>query len=801
MWIKRFMAWLLKYRVWVLLVFLAITVLSAFALPRLKYDFSPEAMLDYSEEELNYEASFAQKFGSTHDSFLIVLKSNESLISSRGLEAIRDLTEYMAVLPEVTYAYSLTRAPDNDMSLNIMLGGGLEPMIPAGPVTSETLQKVKSRVETSSILSGNLISKDERHALILLNFDEKYREAANFEPVLDQIEKRVSAWNRAPEHQFEIAFGGLPYIRTVTVSTMKSEQLMLWPLVGLFYFFALVLLFRNVMNAALPLISVGAVVLWAIAVMVLFEQPVTMINNTLPLLILVIGVTNSIYILVRILDERAKGKDKRTSIIDGVSRVALASFLTTSTTAIGFGSLIIAHAPILVSFGAIIAFSVLLIYVVIVTMMPLIASFFPLKAKRMDVRDYVEANGDSAAEANVKERRKIDPLKAPTDKSIDGWIELLSASIARFAIKHNKLVIAFSIVILVGSTLLGLRVPLDSKVNDVFESSHSISQANRMIEEELGGILPLEIDIYGEAGSFRKAEILKSIADLQTKVANVDGVIVSLSLINILQEAGIHFDQESLPTTLALNSTLMALKRLTPEQLDAFMTQDASNIHISVRMPDDGVRKSLDTIKGIRAACEELVAEQPSLSYRFTGTAYTSTMGLEAFVNDLFSSLLMAFFIIFLVLFIAFRSFWSGLASALPNILPLVMTLAMMNVYSYELNTTSVLVFTISIGLAVDNSIHIISRFRQEYRFGRSVDEAIIRAMRSSGRAILQSNTLLISGLAILLFSSFEPISRVGVLTMTTIGAALLVAIVVIPAELKQIGHRMKLKETPRVKL
>lgn len=804
MWIKHFVAWTLKYRVWILLLFLALTVASAFCLPKLKYDFSPEAMLDYSEEELNYEKTFVENFGSTHNSFLIVLKSQNSLLSVQGLEAIRSLTDFMAGVPEVSYAYSLSRAPDNKISL-AMLSGDLKPMLPEGALSQETVDNVKQRVAQSTILSGNLISKDERYALILLNIDEDYQDPARFEPVLEQIQSMSEQWLGQHADNYEIAYGGLPYIRTLTVSAMKSEQLILWPLVGLFYFLALIVLFRNILHAALPLLSVGCVVLWAIAAMVLSGQSVTMINNTLPLLILVIGVTNSIYIMVRILDERAKGKEKRTAIIDGVSRSALASLLTTSTTAIGFGSLIIAHSPILVSFGAIISLAVMLIYVVIITMMPLIASFLPLKPRKLltapGTTDPSQTQNRTSApnepqyhSGSAPEQPLQKPRSNPSD-SANGWVERLSEALARFSIKHNKLVIALSIVLLAASIALGLQVPLDSKVNDVFEPSHPISQANRMIEQELGGILPLEINLTAKPQTFSQPESLKIIADLQQKIAQIDGVIVTMSLIDILHEAGTNFSANDIPSKIALNATLLAIKRVQPEQLRSFMTDDASNIHISVRLPDDGVRKSMKTIKAINAACQEATQAAPEIQFRFTGTGYTSTMGLEAFVNDLFSSLLTAFVIIFFVLLLAFRSFWSGLASVLPNILPLVMTLATMNLYGYELNTTSVLVFTISIGLAVDNSIHIISRFRQEFRFGRSVDEAIIRAMRSSGRAILQSNTLLICGLAILLFSSFEPISRVGVLTMTTIGAALLVATCVLPAELMQIGHRMALKE------
>ena len=145
--------------------------------------------------------------------------------------------------------------------------------------------------------------------------------------------------------------------------------------------------------------------------------------------------------------------------------------------------------------------------------------------------------------------------------------------------------------------------------------------------------------------------------------------------------------------------------------------------------------------------------------------------------------------VIFVVLVLVFRSLRMGLLSFLPTVLPLALTLGLIPIYGYELNTSTVVVFTISIGMAVDNTIHLMTRFRRERRDGRNVEDAIHRTFREAGSAVVASNLLLIGGFSILFSSDFEPVFRVAALTTTTIGAAMVVAILVLPALLQLWGR------------
>ena len=825
--------------------FILISLLAATQLPKLRFDFSPDAMLEFSDEEIAYQHSFEEKYGSNSNLFLLVFSAPESIVNAKSLADLRDLTERVETVDGISGAYSLSKVPDSsDAGARALLRGKLPDLIPDGELSPDQVEKIASRVETSDLLRGNLISANGQHALITISLPEDNASPEAFMPVFREIEAKIDQWRSDGERgAYAISYGGLPYIRAMTVDTMKREQLHLWPVVGLLYVIAMIVIFKSFWQAIMPLACIGCVILWSISIMVINDMPVTMINNTLPLLILVIGVTNGIYIIFRILDERRKGKDKTKAIVDGVYRMALASLLTTSTTSIGFGSLLVAKAKILNGFGFITALAVMFIYVAIIFFMPQVLSLINLDPRRKkDVVSDGDENGDhalpletpasqeisqaqpletqlEAQKSTLQEISQAQPLETPASQEISQaqpletqqsasreaqqaqnaqktpskptLFDTFMEGVAHFTVKYRALIVAAAIILLIACVGVASQIRFNSKVNDVFQDTHPVSMTNALIEEHLGGMLPVEIDLtIDEPNGFRNVERLASICKLQREIVAIDGIISGISICDIVAETGIDWDTP--PNQTQLNAVFFGIKRFNPKQYASFMTDDAQGMHISLRIPDNGYEKSQQTLEKVDDAIQSSLPATGAKA-RFTGIGYNSTLGLDHFMSDLYSSLLTAFIIIFAILLVAFRSFWSGVVAILPNVLPLAMTLAFLPIYGYNFNTTSVLVFTISIGLAVDNSIHVIQRFRQEFRCERTVEDALVVALRSSGRAIIQSNLLLCSGLAVLLLSDFDPISRVGVLTMTTIGSALVISIILLPAEIAFIGHKMKL--------
>lgn len=308
---------------------------------------------------------------------------------------------------------------------------------------------------------------------------------------------------------------------------------------------------------------------------------------------------------------------------------------------------------------------------------------------------------------------------------------------------------------------------------------------------------------------FESGEILARVARFQAAIETLPGVISTMSVLNILAETQSAIDDartdwRTSPSTLAQHLPIVALAQ--PSTLSQYLTPNHDRLRITARMSDAGIRQTLSTIDAIHTQSATLLnapldnsktstqnttpptaplAPTPPIHVKETGTAYLTAIGLDLFVRDLFTSLATASITIFTIMIIAFRSWRVGLISLLPNLLPLTITLALMPTLGYQLNTSSVVIFTISIGLSVDNTIHFVARLRDVRASHATLNAAIHDAFTSSGRAIIASNILLIIGFSFLFWSDFEPTRRVATLTVVTIIASLITALLTLPPLLR----------------
>jgi predicted RND superfamily exporter protein len=219
-----------------------------------------------------------------------------------------------------------------------------------------------------------------------------------------------------------------------------------------------------------------------------------------------------------------------------------------------------------------------------------------------------------------------------------------------------------------------------------------------------------------------------------------------------------------------------------PAGVNRFVTSDFRNARLLLRVSDVGAKAQLKLAKRLEDRLDEAFGEVATVDYRLTGDAYVASVALDSFIRDLFYSLLVAFGIIFVMMTFVFRSLKLGLISMLPNTIPLVLTFGYMGLMGINLNTTTIIIFAISLGLAVDDTIHFLARFREEIDRRDTAKEAILYTYYGAGRAILLTSVLLVTGLAVLLLSDFVPTRQFGILTSITIGGAVFGDLILLPS-------------------
>ncbi len=765
---RRLADWEMRHRGWVALGIVAVSAFALAQLPRLQFDFRPEALLEFSAEEQSFARHFRQQFHIRDNLVLVALHGSEpgSVLDARGLSLLFRLTEAVAASGVADEAYSLTKVPRRDLAggLAALALGKLPPLIVGLPISDGDVTRVSAQVESSRMLPRQLVSEDGSTAAIVMVIKSGLQDLTLLDQPLSDLQAELDSLLAAEaveasfDRHYEIHFGGLPVMRLETVRKLKSEQRSFWPLTAALYLLFLWFLYRDVGLAVTPLLAVGLASLWGIALLPLVGSEVNVVNNIVPSLILVIGVCNAIHMLHAYVEARRGGASGEDAVRHMMAELGLPVLLTSLTTAIGFASLLVARNGTLRDLGWQASAGIMMSYLALVTLLPVSVS-------RFGNRLGVESN---------------------TLSSLPGfghrWLEALVSQVIRWP----RSALVMTLVVLALAITSGLRIPIDAQVNDTFPPGHPIYESNKLVEDKLGGFLPLEIHLGStEEGYFSQADNLRRVFVIQQALASQPGVLDVKSIVDLVAE--VHGARSDDSVTQVLNPSgvpfaLTALRQYQPEGLAQFMTEDASQIRIAARLSDGGIRASLALLKWIEEVEGEWMgAFDDSVSVRLTGEAFLASRGLDFFIRDLILSLMTAGVVIFLVLVVAFRSLRMGLLSVLPTVLPLAVTLGLIPFYGYQLNTSTVVVFTISIGMAVDNTIHLLTRFRSARREGVELDEAIRSTFRQTGVAVVASNLLLIGGFAVLFASDFEPVFRVAALTTTTIGAAMLAAILVLP--------------------
>ncbi|MFB6264230.1 MAG: efflux RND transporter permease subunit, partial [Bradymonadaceae bacterium] len=213
-----------------------------------------------------------------------------------------------------------------------------------------------------------------------------------------------------------------------------------------------------------------------------------------------------------------------------------------------------------------------------------------------------------------------------------------------------------------------------------------------------------------------------------------------------------------------------------------FVTRDFRKARVLLRVRDVGAQGQLALADRVRGKLRTTFEGVPKVDFRITGDAYAASVALTSFVKDLFYSLLYAGLVILVLMTLIFESVTVGLISMIPNAMPLVVTFGYMGLAGITLNSTTVIIFAIGLGLAVDDTIHVLARFREELHADHaSVRDALVETYDSAGRAILFTSVLLLLGMSVLLLSDFLPTQRFGVLISITIVAAILGDLLVLP--------------------
>lgn len=758
---ERFANLLTRRAVAVIVILLVVTIVAAVEATRIQFEFSPQALLRGDDQLYRQLQEFKETFAYEDSVLMIVVEATgeADVLDARLLDWQAEMAGRLRELPHVNECATLATIQVPRRGFGGLSSLTVRPFIPRFPASEFDSVRLRDLVDESPLLVGTLVSRDLRVTTLLVFIDPRIQHVSELSIVINDVEHVLQA-TPVPDG-YRTALSGLPYIRTDTIKNLQEDQQRLLPLAALLYLLTLAVVFRRVSGSLLPLLAVGMGLAWTIGSVVAVGATFNLISNVLPVLLLVVGVSNCVHVL----DEYAEqlplaGADRTEASRRTMCHMTRSCALTLFTTAVGFACLWTARSDVLREFGWQATLGMVFMYVTIMATLGSLMQFF----------------------------------RPPRRSTAGAPLGHVTAVAGRVIDRHPRITLAVSGVVIGGAVWLGLRVPVNSYMIETYSEDHPTLQTLRLVDKELSGLLPIEVRLQADNSErLFDPDVFRRIEEFEHEALRQDGVLFARSYADLLEsisnrtassaDAGTELPDSNEQLERDIHLGRMVVNRV-GESLGYpnFMTDDGRAGRILIKVQDIGTLRLKALIDHLDAELHQAFPPGSGVTPMLTGDAYVNTMAMNAVIHDLFYSLLTASLTIFATIAITFRSLRTGLIAAIPNLTPLALTLGYMRLRGYDMNVGNVIVFTISLGIAVDDSIHFLFRFREEMKRTGDVEESVVRTFEGTGRAIVITSILIVAGLSVLLFSDFVPTRRFAELTSVTMIGALVGVLLLLPA-------------------
>ena len=751
-----------------MVILLMITVFMAYQSKNIKWSFDLANIVPDNDVDMIYFKQFRETFG--EDGNIMAL-------------GILDSTIYQAKIFEKLT--NLTQSIESKSGIKNILGlPNLQKLQKSGKNGSFQLQEIfekvpESQQELDSLLkgvaslrfySGQLLNTSNGATLILITIEKNILNSKARDKLILSIIDDCEKFEK--ETGIDIRIAGLPYVRTTTTTKVKQELNMFLVLSLVISGVILFAFFRSFKAVVFPLIIIGVVVIWVLGTLALLDYKITILTGLIPPIIVVIGIPNSVYMLNKYHQEYLSHGDQMKALRRIIRKIGVVTLITNLTTAVGFAVLVSTKIKILMEFGIVAGLNIMATFVVSIIMIPAVFSLYKPPSKKH--------------------------LKHLDFKIMDKVLTLIDHIVHKFRPAVFLVTIA---VVAISAIGLNRIQAVSYMVDDLPENSQVIKDL-RFFEENFSGIMPLEVIIdTGSKKGVQNLRNLKKIDQLETYLSSIDFISQPVSVVSFAKAARQAFYNQnerfySLPNNRDLGFIMKYLSTGETEDLSkSFIDSTGQFTRVSLKIADVGSVKLDSLISQVIRPEIDTLLQNTKMSANLTGTTLIFIKGNKFLIRNLLTSMVIAFFIIAVIMGLLFRNFKMIVISVIPNMIPLLITAGIMGYFGIHLKPSTALIFSIAFGISIDNSIHLLAKYRQELFINKfDVSKAISVSIRETGSSMIYTAIILFFGFIIFTLSEFGGTVSLGKLTAITLFVAMLTNVIVLPALIMQFdsGKRSK---------
>lgn len=775
---------IIKYRLFFIILIGLITVFMGYHMTKITMSYDFARTVPPEDVDLIYFNAFKEKFGEDGNIIVVGMK-DDAVYKVENFAELRALANRIKKIEGVNDVVAL---PTLKMIVKDTVNKKFTftDIFPETVSTQKELDSLLQVARDQKIYSGQIMNSSNGATMMLISVQKEVMNSVRREAMTDSLQSEGSRFENATN--IKLRYAGLPFMRTVVANSIRNEMKIFLIASVVVTGFIMFLFFRSFRSVMFSMIIIGVLVVWTLGTIALFGYKITLLTGLVPPVIVTIGITNAIYLLNKYHLEFAKTQNKLEAITVVVRKMGLAMFLTNLTVAIGFLTLLATDITILREFGIVAGINIMALFFVSLIMIPSVFSWLP-----------------------VPSEKHLRHLHFP----IMGWfLKMIDLLVHRHRVSIYIASLALTAVAVGGIFMLRS----ESFMADDVPSQSQVKKDLQFFEENFSGVMPLEIVVKFVAKKKRPVldvKNLEKVEQLESFLDSIDLMSRPVSVVSFIKGINQAFysgnpNQYKLPSktqgayimNYVKNSDLFKQNtdwkpadstyvKTNPSPrtrglLSSFVDSTFSEIRVSSQIADIGSTR-LDSLVNqvIEPRMKQIFVStgKDSVVTAITGSTKIFIKGNKFLIANLQESLLLAFILITLSMAILFANVRMIIISLIPNLLALLITAGLMGYMNIPLKASTALIFSITFGISVDNSIRFLAKYRQEILSNNFfIPVAVSDSIIETGKSIMYTSVVLFAGFIIFAFSSFGGTIALGVLTSITLVISMFTNLILLPA-------------------
>jgi predicted RND superfamily exporter protein len=761
---------ILRNRILILIVLGLVTAFMAMQMPKNRVTHDVSNLLPKSDITASVFAEFKEKYGANDNVFLISTE-DEAIFELSNYQKLEKFTSGLTKHPAVDSIFGVTNfyylgKNIESKSFELKRGGGpLE--------TQEELDELKNKLYSLPFFENILYSKSSSITLfaVVFNGDSLSTQKRNkfVLPVVDDV------FNFSNESGISFNYSGMPYIRAILSSQVEQEIFIFLGLTALLTSLILYFFLRSFKAVILSLLVVLVAVVWSFGLMAILGFKITILTSLIPPLVIVIGIPNCIFLLNKYFTEFKSHKNQAKSLTRVIDKVGNATLMTNATTAAGFATFALTSSIILKEFGIVASLSIMSVFVLSILIIPIVYSFFaPPDEKHYKHLDY-------------------------------SWVNGILSFFVKIAVSYRGIVYVFLIFSAIVAGYGISKLNNDTLIVDDIKDENPVKIDLRYYESTLGGIIPFEILIdTKKKGKAVKLSTLKKVQKLYDELERYPEFSKPMSVLDVVKSSKQAFyngneSEYDVPLSNEIGFIYAYAKRSNTSSnkaMNSFIDDDRRELRVSLKMKDVGTKKIDEVISRLNVTVDKIF-DPEKYDVTFTGVGVIATKGVNLLIYNLLLTLFLAIVLISIFMAFMFRNARMVLISILPNLIPLVFTAAIMGYFNINIKPSTILVFSIAFGISVDDTIHFLSKYRQELLVNNmNIKIAVIKALKETGVSMIYTSVVLFFGFGVFVISNFGGTQALGMLVAMTLLIAMLSNLILLPSLLLTLDNLIAIKKS-----